>query len=361
LACEDGKIEPGAICAHTHLYSGLARHGMPAPDPAPQNFLQILDRVWWRLDRALDAESLAAAAEDYVAQALLAGTTTLIDHHESPMFIEGSMGILTEVCQRLGMRALLCYGASERNFGREEAGRGLEECRRIKGTDLVRPLVGLHAGFTISDETIVDAGNLARDLATVIHIHLAEDLSDVEDARRRGFEGPLERLVAMNALVPGSILAHGVHLNAAQVRFANAQGCWLVHNPRSNEGNRVGYAKTLSAGDKVALGTDGWNADMGEEQTALERLARRHGDSGICGRLDAGRALVAERFAANPAPLKTGALGDLVIRDSRGIRHVVVGGRLVVADGALTKASAEAIAAAAQQQAKRLWSRMAAL
>jgi cytosine/adenosine deaminase-related metal-dependent hydrolase len=361
VPCEEGVIEPGAICAHTHLYSGLARHGMPAPDQAPQNFLQILERVWWRLDRALDAESLAAAAEDYVAQALLAGTTTLIDHHESPLFIEGSLGILAEACQRLGMRALLCYGASERNFGRDEAGRGLEECRRLPASALIRPLIGLHASFTVSDDAIRQAGDLAREMGTVLHVHVAEDWADVEDARKRGYAGPLERLASLDALIPGSILAHGVHLTASQVRFANARSCWLVHNPRSNEGNRVGYAKALAEGDKVALGTDGWNADMAEEQAALERLARQNNDTCFAGRLAAGQALVAERFGSRPEALAPGALADLVVREAGHIRHVVVAGRLVVSDGALTTGSSAAIAVSAKRQAKRLWSRMAAL
>ena len=100
---------------------------MPAASPSPQNFVQILERVWWRLDRALDAETLRASAMDYIARALLAGTTALIDHHESPFLIEGSLAILADACEQLGMRALLCYGATERNFGREEAARGLAE------------------------------------------------------------------------------------------------------------------------------------------------------------------------------------------------------------------------------------------
>src|SRR6516165_9177735 len=130
LSCAGGEIRAGAVCAHTHLYSGLSRYGMPAASPPPGNFLQLLERVWWRLDRALDETTLRAAAMDYVARALLAGTTALVDHHESPNLIEGSLAILAEVCEQLGMRALLCYGATERNAGRDEARRGLAECRR---------------------------------------------------------------------------------------------------------------------------------------------------------------------------------------------------------------------------------------
>src|SRR3989339_156222 len=128
----------GLVNAHTHLYSGLAPLGMPveqgfSPAPpveqgfSPAPFLKILQRVWWRLDRALDDRSLRAAANLYVAEALLHGTTVVVDHHESPHFIEGSLDVLADACQSLGMRSLLCYGATERNGGREEALRGLEE------------------------------------------------------------------------------------------------------------------------------------------------------------------------------------------------------------------------------------------
>jgi cytosine/adenosine deaminase-related metal-dependent hydrolase len=361
LSCGDGEIAAGAVCAHTHLYSGLARYGMPPAVPAPETFVQILERVWWRLDRALDAETLRMSAMDYVARALLAGTTALIDHHESPHLIEGSLVILAEVCEQLGMRALLCYGATERNFGREEAVRGLAECRRVPASSLIRGMVGLHASFTVSNDTVREAGALARELGTILHVHVAEDLADVDDARSRGFDGPLERLSALDALVPGSILAHGVHLSRAQVELADARSCWLVQNPRSNEGNRVGYAKNLRYSNRVALGADGWNGDMAEEEAALYRLAKVHADDRAAGRLATGHALIAERFASVPQPLASGALGDFVVREDGRVRHVVVGGRIVVEDGCLANGDMGAISAGAQKTAVRLWDRMAAM
>ncbi len=361
LACGDGEIGAGAVCTHTHLYSGLARYGMPKAAPPPENFVQILERVWWRLDLALDAETLRASAQDYIARALLAGTTALIDHHESPNLIEGSLAILAEICEQLGMRALLCYGATERNFGREEAARGLAECRRVARSPLIRGMVGLHASFTVSDETVREAGALARELATILHVHVAEDSADVDDARSRGFDGPLERLAALDALVPGSILAHGVHLSRAQVELADARSCWLVQNPRSNEGNRVGYAENLRYSNRVALGTDGWNGDMAEEEAALFRLAKTHGDDRAASRLATGHALIAERFAAVPQPLAPGALGDLVVRENGRVRYVIVGGHIVVENGRLAGGDMDAISAGAQKLAARLWDRMAAM
>jgi cytosine/adenosine deaminase-related metal-dependent hydrolase len=361
LACADGEIVAGAVCAHTHLYSGLARYGMPQASPPPDDFLQILERVWWRLDRALDAETLCAAATDYVARALLAGTTSLVDHHESPNLIEGSLTILAQVCERLGMRALLCYGATERNFGLAEAARGLAECRNVPASPLIRGMVGLHASFTVSDETIRAAGELAHELATVVHVHVAEDMADVADARSRGYDGPLERLARLGALPAGSILAHGVHLSRGQVEQADALSCWLVQNPRSNEGNKVGYAQNLRYGSNVALGTDGWNGDMAEEEEALFRLAGIHGDDGATRRLARGHVLMAERYGAAAEPLAPGALGDLVVRQSGRIRHVVVSGRIVVENGRLAGGDMDSISAGAQRHAARMWNGMAAV
>jgi cytosine/adenosine deaminase-related metal-dependent hydrolase len=221
--------------------------------------------------------------------------------------------------------------------------------------------VGLHASFTVSDDTIREAGALARELKTVVHAHVAEDRADIEDAGRRGWAGPLERLMALDALPDGSILAHGVHLAVDQIRSAAAAGCWFVHNPRSNEGNRVGYASSLSATDRVALGVDGWNPDMAEEEQALKSLAAENGDDGVDGRLAHGSALVAERFGAASAPLSPGSLGDLVVRRDGAVAHVVVGGRVVVENGALTTGDFERISATGRAAAARLWARMGEL
>ncbi len=223
------------VNAHTHLYSGLAPFGMPPPVPPPENFVQNLQRVWWRLDRALDEASLRAGARWYVAQARRAGTVALVDHHESPNLIEGSLDVLADACAGFGMAAVLCYGATERNGGRDEAMRGLEECRRFireNRRSRIAGVVGLHASFTVSDETIREAGLLCEELGTVLQIHLAEDGADVRDARERGYAGPLQRLMALGALPPGSILVHGVHLSAEEVVRASDAGCWFVQNPQ---------------------------------------------------------------------------------------------------------------------------------
>ncbi|MEZ4454155.1 MAG: amidohydrolase family protein [Nannocystaceae bacterium] len=326
------------VNAHTHLYSGLAPLGMPAPAAPPENFVEILERIWWRLDRALDADALRASAELYVAEALGYGVVGLVDHHESPSFIDGSLDVLADACERLGMPAVLCYGVTERNFGRDEAHRGLAECERLitcNHRPRVRGVVGLHASFTVSDETIRDAAALARRHGTVIHVHVAEDAADVADARARGYEGVIDRLERCEAMIPGSIFAHGVHLRADEVARVEAAGIWLVQNPRSNHGNRVGYPAALRASARVALGTDGYPADMAAEEAALRERAIEAGDdpSAVVLRRGAGEALLRERFAGDlPSP---GPAPD--------------------------EATLAAIRERAREEAARLWRRMEAL
>lgn len=293
---------PRLVNAHTHIYSGLAPLGLPAPSEAPQNFVQILERIWWKLDRALDAESLAASAELYCAEAVALGAAGLIDHHESPAFLEGSLDVLAESCVRWQLPAVLCYGATERNGGRDEARRGLAECERFVRDNrhpLLRGMVGLHASFTVSDETLREAAELARALGTALHVHVAEDAADVADAKARGYAGVVDRLQKNGGLIAGSIFAHGVHLTAEEVRACDAAGVWLVQNPRSNRGNRVGYPQALGASSRVALGTDGYPAAMDEERAALLAEAAAHGDTGaVERRAEASAALFAERFGS---------------------------------------------------------------
>ncbi|MDP6539988.1 MAG: amidohydrolase family protein [Planctomycetota bacterium] len=343
----------GWVNAHTHLYSALVPLGMPAPSPSPRGLSEVLRAIWWRLDRALDPDCLRAAARLYVAESLLSGTTALVDHHESPEFIEGSLDLLADACEDLGMRALLCYGATERNGGRTEARRGLEECRRFHASNrrtLVRGAVGLHASFTVSDETIREAGALARELGTVVHVHVAEGVEDVDHARERGHADPLARLLACEGLPEGSILAHAVHLDESSLRRAAERGLWIVQNPRSNRANEVGYPRALWAGGRVALGTDGFPSDPLEEGEALLRESALHGEGGpaVAERLQAGTALL----AGLPAPLPAA-------RVERG--RLLQGEREVVRDGGLAACDLDQVRAEASEQAHRLWRRMEAI
>ena len=202
IACDGVLVVPGNVCAHTHLYSALAR-GMPYALDAPTDFLQILQRVWWRLDRALDEDSVRASALAGGMEALLSGTTTLVDHHASPNAIDGSLDVIADALGSLGVRSVLCYETSDRD--------GPAGARRHRGEPalprsprpLARGMVGAHASFTLSDETL-----LACAAVGPLHVHVAEDGVD---------GGAVERLSQLGILDEHTLLAHGVHLGEAEL------------------------------------------------------------------------------------------------------------------------------------------------
>ena len=251
-------VTKGLVCSHHHLYSVLAR-GMPAPPSTPDSFLSVLEQVWWRLDAALDLDIIYWSAALGAAEALLNGTTAIIDHHESPNAIEGSLDTIKEACDMVGVRTNLCYGVTDRWDGdRMSSGvdpssamtgaarRGLAENERfLRGGG--RGMVGVHAAFTCSDETLEHAAGLAADLGTGVHIHVAEGPDDADAGRR------LEPLSTDDWL-----LVHCVHLDRP------LRGT-IAHNPRSNMNNSVGYAHPAQRANTVVLGTDGIGADMLEE------------------------------------------------------------------------------------------------
>lgn len=238
------QVSPGLVCAHHHLYSALAR-GMPAPPRSPHDFRSVLEQIWWRLDTALDLDLIYWSAKLGAAEALLCGTTGIVDHHESPSAIEGSLDVVHEACTEVGVRVSCSYGVTDRH-GPDGARRGLAENERYLKSG--RPgMVGVHAAFTCSDDTLERAAGLARDLGVGVHVHVAEGIDD-RDAGRR-----LEALAHDDWL-----LVHCVHLDR------ELPGT-IAHNPRSNMNNAVGYARPARRSNTVVLGSDGIGADMLEE------------------------------------------------------------------------------------------------
>jgi cytosine/adenosine deaminase-related metal-dependent hydrolase len=356
-------VMPGLAIAHTHLYAGLAR-GMPGPVQPTRSFREILERVWWRLDAALDERSLKASAEVALLDAALSGATSVLDHHESPSFIGGSLDVLAGAARAVGVRTALCYGATDRH-GPEGAKAGLAECERAITAGLPA-MAGLHAGFTASDETIEAAADLARRRGAWLHVHAAEDGCDA---------GSFERLERAGAVGRKTILAHGVHLTASERERAAEAGAWIVHNPRSNLQNAVGYANVATLGPRVALGTDGMDGDLFAEARAAHLRGRdAYGPQGGIDAvgLVAASGRLAERALGPrgddwvvldydpPTPLSAENLAGhfLFGMGSRHVRDVVAGGELIVEKRRSTRVDESEIRARGREEAARLWKRM---
>ncbi len=263
-----GKVvTPGLINAHMHLYSTFAR-GITLKDEAPENFVQILERLWWRLDRSLKTEDLYVTAVIPLLDAVRNGVTTIVDHHASPHALGGSLEELRKVFHKVGIRGCLCYevsdrdGASRRDAGLEENANFLRGLK-LEADPTISAMLGLHASFTLEDSTLARAAELAKGLKTGVHIHVAEDKADLDDARRRGFRSVVDRLHRFQLTGPDSVFAHCVHVDPLDIQTLALTRTNVVHNPRSNMGNAVGCANLeLMMKEKVpvALGTDGFSA-----------------------------------------------------------------------------------------------------
>ena len=325
--CAGAVLMPGVVNGHTHLYSALAA-GMPAPPRPPQNFHEILQFIWWRLDRAHTPESAEMSGCIGALAAVRCGTTTLIDHHASPNAIEGSLSALENGIATVGCRGVLCYEVTDRNRP-EEANRGLAENERYirhcqqSATGTFAGMVGGHASFTMEDESLAGCVQLAKQLGVGVHIHVAEDPVDERITRERFGCGLMERFQRIGLLdVADTIFAHGTHLSDADIATVNARSAIaLAHNPSSNMNNGVGYTPIAKFARPPQLGTDGIGADMWREARIAEFKSH---DAGLP--IPFGQSLEmlgqSARFASRCLDVKLGVLepgaaADLVLTNYR--------------------------------------------
>jgi cytosine/adenosine deaminase-related metal-dependent hydrolase len=318
---------------------------MPAPPATPTNFLEILEQVWWRLDTALDLEMLEWSAKLGALEALEQGTTVIIDHNESPNAIEGSLSVIADACAEVGVRVVCAYGITDRH-GHEGALRGLAENERfIKAGG--NGLVGIHAAFTCTDGSLEAAAGLANDMRVGVHVHVAEGEID-RDATFK-----LQGLTTDDWL-----LIHAVHLPTDH----ELRGT-VVHNPRSNLNNAVGYANPVRFDNPVALGTDGIGAAM-VESFRLAYVMHRSVD--VTASPETAWRWLEEGWNLAPEALEDEVTWSYEPMDpwhlafTPGVRplKVEMDGEVVFQNGSPTKVDAQEIRARAREQAKRLHARL---
>ena len=269
-------LMPGNICAHTHFYGAYSR-GMYIPGDAPNAFPEILEKLWWKLDKALDEEATYYSSLVCLIDAVKQGTTTLFDHHASPNYINNSLDTISKAVLESGVRASLCYEVTDRDGlakaeeGIDENMRFIEKINKEKDSNrMLSALFGLHASLTLSEKTLIKARNKCPD-DIGFHIHAAEHVVDEYDSIKKSGMRVVERLNKYSILGPKSIIAHGVHIDVNEVNLIANSGTWLTHQPRSNMNNAVGLPNVesmLNAGVKFCLGNDGFSNSMWAEWKA---------------------------------------------------------------------------------------------
>lgn len=387
-------VMPGLVCGHDHFYSGLSRGIMARIAPCP-DFVSTLQNLWWRLDRALDADSVRLSGLVCALEAVKAGCTAVIDHHASPSFIEGSLSTLKESFEKAGLRGVLCYETTDRN-GREGARRGVEENRRFaelvedekaaKGKQrTVESMIGGHAPFTLSDEDCAALAEVVAASSRGFHVHVAEDAFDPSHSHRTYGKDPLKRLDEFGLLSERSIIGHGLYLTPEDRELLNARGACLAHNSRSNMNNSVGYNAALPHLKNVVLGTDGIGSDMLLE---AKFAYFRHRDSGgplgpgaFMRFLQSGNEVLHRSFGESFGRIEKGYKADLVVLDydsptplvrenvaghvlfgmgSRDVNTVIVNGKIVMENRTFPW-DVGPVYAEAQKAAQALWRRMDSL
>ncbi len=272
-------VMPGNICAHTHFYGAFAR-GMGIPGPAPKDFPEILEKLWWRLDRALLDVDVEYSALVSLVDAIKHGTTTLVDHHASPNAIDSSLDQIADAVEMAGVRTALCYEVTDRN-GEDGVQRGISENVRFlhsvkeRNSGLLGATFGLHASLSLSDETLAKCVEAAQGLDTGFHIHVAEHEADEYDSREKYGTRVIDRLAAAGILGPKSLIAHCVHIDGREMEILRDSGAWVTHQPRSNMNNAVGAAALdamFDEGIALALGNDGFSNNMWAEWKAAYLL-----------------------------------------------------------------------------------------
>jgi len=323
-------LMPGQICAHTHFYGAFAR-GMYIPGPPPKDFPEILEKLWWRLDKSLDLEGVRRSAEVCLVDAIRNGTTTLIDHHASQRAIYGSLDVIAEAVEMSGLRAVLCYEVTDRD-GPEAARAGIREnvrfMHRLRAAERsgigerLAATFGLHASLTLSDETL----QACASEGDAFHIHVAEHPADEYDSLAKSGKRAVERLHGFGITGPRSIMAHCIHIDAWEMALLRESGTFVTHQPRSNMNNAVGAAEVtamLRGGLPVCLGNDGFSNDMFAEMKVADMLQKvAHADPRYLGADKAvamavhnNRRLVAQFFDRPIGIVAPGAYADLILMD----------------------------------------------
>jgi len=390
--CKGKIILPGFICTHHHFYSTMAR-GMAIPGEPASNFVEILERLWWKVDRALSEEDITLSAQIPLIECIRNGTTTVIDHHASPGMRDGSLDLIEKAVREAGIRASLCYEVSDRNI----VGGGVKENERFikkigKGDGQIAAMMGLHASFTVSDATLEKCVGIAKDAGVGCHIHVAEDAADREDSIKKYGMATVHRLNKMGASGEKSLFIHCVHIDESEMDVLAATKTGVVHNPESNMNNAVGVTKLLDLLKKnvlVGLGTDGMSSDMLSQMRCAYLLHRLANHDPRVAFMEAPQLLlqnnaeICERqFGIRLGEIAEGRPADLAIMDyqpptplsdANFLGHLIFGlvdatvdttvckGKTLMQGKKIIALDEERIAARSRELAPQMWQRLAKL
>lgn len=385
-------IMPAFINVHEHIYSAMAR-GFSINGYNPKGFLEILDGMWWTIDRNLTLEQTKQSAIATYIESIKNGVTTIFDHHASFGHIEGSLFAIEEASKEMGIRSCLCYEVSDRD-GKTKSKASVKEnidfINHVKkdNTDMIKAMMGMHASFTISDKTMeLCAKEIPEDIG--YHIHVAEGIEDLHLCLKEHSKRIVDRLYDWNILGPKTLLVHCIYINSHEMELIKDTDTMTAHNPESNMGNACGCPPTMELVHKgilTGLGTDGYTHDMIESYKVANVLHKHH----LCNpnaawaelpqMLFENNAKIANRYFKTPlGKLKSGAAADIIIIDYNNLTelnenningHILFGmngglvntticnGNILMRNRKLTKIDEEAAYSKIREESSKLWKKI---
>lgn len=388
IDAKGGVIMPAFINVHEHIYSAFAR-GLSINGYNPKGFLDILDGQWWTIDRHLTLEQTYLSAMATYIDSIKNGVTTVFDHHASFGAITGSLFEIEKAARETGIRSCLCYEISDRD-GMDKSREAIQEnVDFIKhaladDSDMIAGMMGMHASFTISDETMERCAAMKPE-GVGYHIHVAEGIEDLHACLKDHGKRIIDRLMDWNILGEKTLTAHCIYVNKHEMELLRDTNTMVVHNPESNMGNACGCPPTmeiLHTGVLTGLGTDGYTHDMTESYKVANILHKHHlcdanaawGEIPVM--LFENNAKIANRYFKKPlGVLKEGAAADVIVTDynpltpmhagnvnghilfgmtGRSVVTTIANGKVLMKDRVLTTIDEEKVMADCRQAAAQL-------
>ncbi len=393
LDCTDTIITAGLVNTHHHLYQWLTRGR--ATGCALFDWLSELYPIWARID----ADDVAAAARLGLAEIALGGATTVADHHYIvPRGDDSVFEAIAGAAREVGVRIFLSRGSMDLGESRgglppddvvEETAAILSSTEtiaaRLHDGELVNVVVAPCSPFSVTTELMTESAALARRLGLRLHTHLAETVEEERDCLARFGKRPLEVLEDLGWIGPDVWFAHGIHFDAEEIRRVGAAGTGVAHCPSSNGRLGSGICAVTDlrrSGAPVGLGVDGpASNEVGtlfpELRQSLYFARQRAGSAAAFSPADAlelattggaralGRHDLGRLEPGAPADVAVWPAGDLadmsdplaglVLGPDRRVRHLLVGGKDVVADGILTGVDLAGAREDLVRRARRLW------
>ncbi len=392
IDAKGGVIMPGFINTHEHIYSAMAR-GLSIKGYDPKGFLDILDGMWWTIDRNLTLAQIRQSAVATYIDCIKNGVTTVFDHHASYGSIRDSLFQIEEAARMTGIRSCLCYEVSDRDGKEKMREAVLENEAFIKhalddDTDMIAGMMGLHASFTLSDETLAFCAEHKPEGAGY-HIHVAEGIEDLYDSLHQYGKRIVDRLMDNGILGEKTITAHCIYVNDHEMDVLKETDTIVVHNPESNMGNACGCPPTMkifAKGILTGLGTDGYTHDMTESYKVANILHKHHlcdanaawGEVPVM--LFENNAKIAGRYFKKPVGvLKEGAAADVIVTDyipltpmgaenvnghvlfgmsGRSVVTTVADGKVLMQDRKLTQLDEEEALSRVREESAKLWEKI---